>query len=817
MKLLRLAQAAVIAGACLSIFSGKFHLGGELLQVDSVAAYAPNLPSPFSTLSLAAAGEVCYDFDDGQLPPSFIIETTTSGGSSGQVSVEADYPLGGSGYSLDFYTSCGGGCTGDLTRQAAVIPYDLTGETDVAFSFWGWRHADEPHAEDGIFISDNAGSFYEKVYDISQLPNAYQAVTLDIDALASAAGQSLNDQFQIKIQSYDNSGLPADGFSFDEVCLCTAPTEPIPLTVQQIGGDFNLAWSLALGEEIEIWYAANQPNFLPDEDCANPTSPGVACQLVSGGTATLSNLIDHPEYSYTFLALARNTCGQRTPVEVAKRTAVMKFGFSSTFAADLHVELSAPEAVIYTSSADLFAPITQTITYTNKSMVYTAASPVLTYTMPSYFVLVGSGSYPWGQVNGSSTFTLPINSLAPGASGTAIIEMIPGERLAGSAAPRVEIGDLAAPTVDPISGNNIQSRSIQLLVTPDSDGDGLPDWMEDGSLIYNSPNNPGTDPLVADTDGDGLNDGDEVRGSAAALDLPAMGVHPLQQTILLEYDWLINNSDAACLGISHQPTAAALQEVSDAFAAAPTVNPDGSTGIQVIHDFGQGGIFSGGNLVPDADGVIAGGVGGVDFAPIKATHMASNRLGYFHYVLMPHRFFTSSNSSGQAELPGDDMIVSLQCYNSEHNVAHTVMHELGHNLGLRHGGDTNTNRKPNYNSVMNYRYQFPGVDTNCTPDGDGALNYSSGGNIVLNESILNEYDGICGSAAAVPWDWNGNSAIEGSVTIDINSDGDIETLTDYNDWANINFGFNSNVQADSLESPVLVLEDELPDHAKSGE
>jgi hypothetical protein len=33
------------------------------------------------------------------------------------------------------------------------------------------------------------------------------------------------------------------------------------------------------------------------------------------------------------------------------------------------------------------------------------------------------------------------------------------------------------------------------------------------------------------------------------------------------------------------------------------------------------------------------------------------------------------------------------------------MHELGHTLGLHHGGDEADNHKPNYLSVMNYRYQ----------------------------------------------------------------------------------------------------------------
>ena len=74
----------------------------------------------------------------------------------------------------------------------------------------------------------------------------------------------------------------------------------------------------------------------------------------------------------------------------------------------------------------------------------------------------------------------------------------------------------------------------------------------------------------------------------------------------------------------------------------------------------------------------------VSTAPIIETTrqpiFAANRNGYFHYVLLPHRYNTNSNSSGQAEVQGDDLIVSLYCANSNTNVANTIMHEVGHNL-----------------------------------------------------------------------------------------------------------------------------------------
>jgi hypothetical protein len=62
---------------------------------------------------------------------------------------------------------------------------------------------------------------------------------------------------------------------------------------------------------------------------------------------------------------------------------------------------------------------------------------------------------------------------------------------------------------------------------PDLDTDGLPDAVETDSGTYNGPTDTGTDPHNPDTDGDGLNDGDEVRD----LDPEAPGVqnpfHPL--------------------------------------------------------------------------------------------------------------------------------------------------------------------------------------------------------------------------------------------------------------------------------------------------
>jgi hypothetical protein len=142
-----------------------------------------------------------------------------------------------------------------------------------------------------------------------------------------------------------------------------------------------------------------------------------------------------------------------------------------------------------------------------------------------------------------------------------------------------------------------------------------------------------------------------------------------------------------CNAHSHRPTAATIASVTAAFNISPEPNPDGTIGGNLISDYGQGGAFTGGNFINDADGVIAGGVSGGDFLNYKAANFAANRNGYFHYVLLPHRYNTNSSSSGQAEVAGDDLIVSLYCANSNQNVANTIMHEVGHNLFLLHGGN----------------------------------------------------------------------------------------------------------------------------------
>jgi hypothetical protein len=343
----------------------------------------------------------------------------------------------------------------------------------------------------------------------------------------------------------------------------------------------------------------------------------------------------------------------------------------------------------------------------------------------------------------------------------------------------------------------------------DTDEDGLADVIETNTHIFRGRGDSGTDPANPDTDGDGLSDGAETLGTAGGLNLPAMGTNPLRKHILMEHDWF--DDALECAPHSHRPTAPVIAQVTAAFANAPASNPDGSTGITLINDYGQGGLFTGGNRIPDADGVLSESVFG-EFQDHKAIHFAANRRGYFHYDMMVHRYDLTSPSSGVAELPGDDLVVSLFCFfDVEQYVRNTILHELGHNLLLQHGGFDGTNYKPNYNSVMNYRYQFSGVDLTCDAQGDGPGNYSRGRSIRLDENALDERAGICGN---VPIDWDFSGTIQRNLALDLNGDFTLGELTDFDDWTNVFYEGPRSFGAFGLETtrviPSQIIKCEAP-------
>jgi hypothetical protein len=150
----------------------------------------------------------------------------------------------------------------------------------------------------------------------------------------------------------------------------------------------------------------------------------------------------------------------------------------------------------------------------------------------------------------------------------------------------------------------------------------------------------------------------------------------------------------------------------------------------------EGGSFAGGSAGP--------GKYAESFYDLKSLSFPSSESLAYHYVVFGHYNSCDTQAhcddflncaiplnpdattkapppyggSGISEVFGNDFIISLGNFINDQghlptrtSIGGTFMHELGHNLGLMHGGgnENGPNFKPNYLSVMNYRYQFTGI------------------------------------------------------------------------------------------------------------
>lgn len=334
--------------------------------------------------------------------------------------------------------------------------------------------------------------------------------------------------------------------------------------------------------------------------------------------------------------------------------------------------------------------------------------------------------------------------------------------------------------LDGVVSNNLTYHIAANMDELDSDGDGLPDkWEENGY----------------DADGDGTID----------VDLPQLGADPLRKDLFIEVDWMSQSA----------PNNAIWAAIESAFDNSPILNSDGSQGIAIHIDRGAGTGGGGGDIIPYADGIRYDNntpdptLTYTNFYTVKQNNFDANRLNIYRYCAFAWDNGHSPGASGRAEnIWANDFFVSLGSWGADglrnDFQIGTFMHELGHTLNLRHGGFENTNSKDNYNSIMQYgndwiiwggqnnKYspsQVGGIDVDCNMlDVDGVYTYSQGQRRDLDESNLNENEGVCDNIAR---DWNNNGAIEASVSENLDANIAQTVISDYADWANIELNFRA--------------------------
>jgi len=351
---------------------------------------------------------------------------------------------------------------------------------------------------------------------------------------------------------------------------------------------------------------------------------------------------------------------------------------------------------------------------------------------------------------------------------------------------------------------------------------------------FSTPNGPNDVTCTVDADQDGIPDCSELPGTTyAGLPLYDWGARQNQKDIFIEIDYM-GSSDT---NLMYWPRKESLDNIKNVFAGRGIAVHfdigdlyDNNPGINAnMYDLG------GGNELSYSEFLYMGyyDASTANSYDYKFNNMNLARMNIFHYVIFGDKSPPGYPFGGLGELLGNDLIITYESYNVNYATteelnwqingqAGVLFHELGHNLGLRHGGNVDTNYKPNYISRMNYLYLYGLPNSGTAVEADRyylernyyygnyncgyitsfdltnsiysntyILDFSDGLNPSLNENSLNELNGLTGSGIWV--DFNCDGMVQTSLMYNINPQDDNNANgihTDHDDWSAIDLIFH---------------------------
>ncbi len=109
-----------------------------------------------------------------------------------------------------------------FATNSSSLFLDLTVPETATITYWFKDVNDEPHPEDGLFLSD--GTTEILLQDHGNLTNlVWTEITIDIGAAASAAGMPLTNNMQLIFRQRDNYAINGDGHLIDDISVVAAP------------------------------------------------------------------------------------------------------------------------------------------------------------------------------------------------------------------------------------------------------------------------------------------------------------------------------------------------------------------------------------------------------------------------------------------------------------------------------------------------------------------------------------------------------------------------------------------------------------------
>lgn len=348
-------------------------------------------------------------------------------------------------------------------------------------------------------------------------------------------------------------------------------------------------------------------------------------------------------------------------------------------------------------------------------------------------------------------------------------------------------------------------------------------------------------PDKLDSDGDGLLDAWEV-GSVDGLNLVELGANPFRKDVYVEVDRMVVPGRIwSDFSEQDYPSEKTFEESIRAYRSAPIINPDRSVGIALHIDYGQekfekAAKSEGGTEIPWKRFL-----GYKRSASFRSKHpdyydaeelrkdpafFLPERSRVFRYCVFGDQQW-SSRSTGGGNFKSTFFITLGVCRMNAVNSSYQTgvfLHELGHMFGLSHHGNGKPyNYKPNFNSIMNYKFVFEGRDVDGKlgdgirgeGSGENVYSYSEGMRASLNEGALRE---VLGVANHYPHDWDGNGIIDNEPIAKIISKHSRtkspRKLDDFADWANMRFKQLEDSRVIDRKSPKRLIQPKIPGIAR---
>jgi len=296
-------------------------------------------------------------------------------------------------------------------------------------------------------------------------------------------------------------------------------------------------------------------------------------------------------------------------------------------------------------------------------------------------------------------------------------------------------------------GLSDRTRELTILVAndpPDSDGDDVSDAHE--NILCTDPHDP-------DSDHDGLRDDWEIQGlrfvDGDVVSLPRMGANPCSKDIFLQYDY---EQGTRIPNISLQNVVNVFRDHQVQLHLETNQRPHSGTSSRMTS-----------TLKADTASYAKDGDGDYFFEPKRnwthyyaySHHRAGASSTWNHVTIAYH----GPNWNCPPSVPNPQ--TNPRCQQSGHSrgqLQYLLTHELGHDLGLGHGGRdggdqqksngelvyyqgswNDENRKPNYRSVMNYRYNRGNLCYNPSNNRFiGRFEFQTQGLPTLDENDLDE-------------------------------------------------------------------------------